>query len=91
MAKDDLTQNTTIQLSAGHLLVVWDVLANKITESGFIEALTEEERSAIWALEDLFERSLIDTGISGRPAAEWEALMEAAREYVKTIPTEFLD
>lgn len=91
MAKDDLTQNTTIQLSAGHLLVVWDVLANKITESGFIEALTEEERRAIWAIEDMFERSLTDAGISGRPAAEWEVLMEAAREYVKTIPTEYLD
>ena len=90
MNQDDLTKDATIQLSAGHLLVVWDVLANKATESGLIDALTEEERRAIWALQDLCERSLTDAGICAKPETEWETLMKAAREHVKTVPVEFL-
>ena len=67
MPHGDLTQTATIQLSAAHLLVVWDVLANKVTETGFVDALTDEEKRAIWALQDLCERSLIDAGITARP------------------------
>lgn len=91
MTNDDLTQETTVRLSAGHLLVVWDVLANKVTETGFVDALTEEEKRAIWALQDLCERGLIDAGIAARPQAKSEAVMQAAREHVKSVPVEVLD
>ena len=53
--------------------------------------LAEEERRAIWALEDPCEKALIEAGVAPRPKPEWEALMSAAREYVATIPAEFLD
>jgi hypothetical protein len=69
---------------------VWDVLANKVTETGFVDALTDEEKRAIWALQDLCERSLIDAGITARPQDEWEALMQSAREHVKSVPVENL-
>ena len=91
MAHGDLTQTAIIQLSAGHLLVVWDVLANKVTETGFVDALTDEEKRAIWALQDLCERGLIDAGIAARPQDEWEALMQEARDHVKSVPVECLN
>ena len=90
MTNDDLTQEATLRLSAGHLLVVWDVLANKVAETGFVDALTDEEKRAIWALQDLCERTLIDAGITARPQGEWDALMQAAGAHVKSIPVEVL-
>lgn len=88
---EDFTKTARLQLSIGHLLVIWDVLANKAAKSGLIEALDDDEQRAIWALEDLCERSLMDQGIAGRPEAEWQSLMERARAHVRSIPVDFLD
>ncbi|MFT3734276.1 MAG: hypothetical protein QM776_04515 [Rhodocyclaceae bacterium] len=91
MNSDDLDYATTLNLSAGHLLVVWDVLANKLSGAPFIKELAEEERRAIWALQDLCEDLLSRSGFGSRPEQEWNALMTAARAHVSTIPVEFLD
>ena len=91
MANEDLTKEALLKLSLGHLLVVWDVLSNKLAGTPFIERLTEEEKRAIWGLEDLCERSLLEQGVTSRPESEWESLLQAARTHVKTIPVDFLD
>jgi hypothetical protein len=56
-----------------------------------IETLTEDEKRAIWALEDLCERSLVENGISPRPESEWNALVDAAKEHVRSIPVDYLE
>lgn len=86
-----LKKNTKIRLSTGHLLVIWDVIANKLSGSPFIDTLSEEERRALWALQDLSEAQIIRMGIEPKPKDEWKSVMAAARKHVRTIPVEFLD
>ncbi len=88
---DDLTKELTLKLSSAHLLVVWDVLANKLSKSSFIEELAEEEKRAVWALQDICEEELAKNGFSARKESDWNRLMEASREQVKTIPVESLE
>ena len=91
MANEDLSKKAHLQLSVGHLLVVWDVFSNKLAGSPFIDSLSEEEKRAIWALEDLCEHGLAENGITAAPEPEWNELIQAAREHVKSIPVEFVD
>jgi hypothetical protein len=88
---DDLTKEVELKLSIGHLLVVWEVLANKLADSAVLDTYAEEERRAIWALEDLAEASLGANGIAPRPKEEWDQLIRAAREHVKHIPIDSED
>ena len=85
---DDLTKDTTISTSLGHLLLIWDILSSKLSGLPLNENFTEEEKRAIWGLEDLCERELIRNGITGKPQREWEQLVEAARKHVKSIPVD---
>jgi hypothetical protein len=91
MTNEDCTREASLKLSIGHLLAVWDVLANKLSESNLMDSLSEEQRRAMCALEDLCESSLVENGISGRPEPEWNELMRTAYEHVKSIPVEFYD
>ena len=91
MSKEELDKTATINLPIGHLLVVWDVLSNKLSDSPYKDEFAEAEKRAIWALEDLCEIELVRNGFSGRSEKEWEALMAKATDFVKTIPAEFLD
>ena len=86
-----LKKKTKIRLSTGHLLVLWDVIANKLSGSPFIDSLNEEDRRALWALQDLSEAQILKVGIEPKPEKEWELMMAAARKHVRTIPVEFLD
>jgi hypothetical protein len=90
MSEDNLKTVASIDLSAGHLLVVWDILANRLSGSTIVNVLTEEERMAIWAMEDICEEKLKEIGFSSRPQPDWEALMANARAHVRTLPVEFL-
>ncbi len=85
-----LSKSIGLELSAAHLLVVWDVLANRLAQSA-IEALSGEEQRALWALQDLCESTLATSGFSSRAEEDWDALMSSAREQVKTLPVEFLE
>jgi hypothetical protein len=86
----EFTDEVVLKITVGHLLVVWDVLANKIGGTRFLDALGNDEKRAIWALEDMCERSLVENGFTARPAPEWNSLVRAAREHVRSIPVEFL-
>jgi hypothetical protein len=66
-------------------------LANKLAGSPVLDTYGPEERRAIWALQDLCELALEENGITPRPEADWNRLIQAAREHVKHIPVEFGD
>jgi hypothetical protein len=71
--------------------MVWEVLATKFAGSAVLDTYGEEERRAIWALQDLAEAALGAIGIAPRPKEDWDRLIQAAREHVKQIPVEFED
>jgi len=87
----NLKKSTKIRLSTGHLLVLWDVIANKLSGSPFIDTLNEEERRALWALQDFSEAQILKLGIGPKPETEWKTMMAAARRHVGTFPVEFVD
>ena len=91
MSGDNLNKETTVKMPAGHLLVIWKILSEKLSSSYLDDEFTDEEKRAIWGLEDLCEKELISQGFSSRPEKEWNELMERATEFVKTIPVDFLD
>lgn len=91
MSNQNLASEFSLKLSVGHLLAVWDVLANKLSGTPFTDSLSEDEKRAVRALEDLCERALLENGISSLPASEWEAPIIAAKKHVRNIPVEFLD
>ena len=87
---ETLSKAIVLELSGAHLLVVWDVLANRLSQSA-IKAHSKEEQRALWALQDLCESKLEASGLFGRAEVEWDALMLSEREQVKKLPVEFLD
>ncbi len=91
MGNEELDKTAAIHLPVGHLLVVWDILSNRLSETAYKDIFTEEEKRAIWALEDLCENELVRNGFGARPEQEWSELMSQATEFVKTIPAEFMD
>jgi len=91
MSDEELNKEVSVKLSLGHLLIVWDILSNKLSGAPLNDEFTEEEKRAIWALEDLCEQELDNNGIRSKSDKEWNQLIEKATEFVKTIPTEFLD
>ena len=91
METKGLDTKVTLNLPAGHLLVVWDVLSNRLADTNYKDAFTEEEKRAIWALEDLCEQELVRKGFGSRPQEDWDHLMEQATEFVKTVHADFLD
>ncbi len=91
MNTDDLAKEVSVKLSVGHLLLVWDVLANKLAGSPVLDTYGPEEQRAIWVLQDLCELALEENGVIPRPEADWNRLIQAAREHVKHIPVEFDD
>jgi hypothetical protein len=91
MKTKGLNTQATLRLPIGHLLVVWNVLSNRLSNTNYKDEFTEEEKRAIWALEDLCEQELVRNGFGGRPEEDWNQLMKEATEFVKTIPVEFVD
>jgi len=91
MSNVDFEKIASLPISVGHLIAAWDILANKLSGTPFMESLTEYEKRAVWALQDLCERSLAENDVSPLPEPEWNALVAAAKEYVRSIPVECLD
>jgi len=87
----DLTKKIPLNISLGHLLLVWEVLSNKISCDPFNKQLSEIERRAIWALEDLCENTLVENECGAMPKKDLETLIKKAGEHVKSISVEFLD
>lgn len=91
MSGENLTKPVFVELSIGHLLLLWEVFANNFKTQQLVESLSVEEKRAIWAFEDLCERSLVENGIGPQPQAELDKLLNVAREHCMTIPVECLD
>jgi len=91
MSDEDLSKDASIKLPIGHLLIVWDILSRKLSGSPINDEFTDEEKRAIWALEDLCENELVNNGITGKAEKEWNQVIERATEFVKTIPIDFAD
>lgn len=91
MEDTDLTKEAKLKMSIGHLIAAWDIVSNKLSGTDFLNSLSEDEKRAIWALEDLFENTLLENGISSRPKPEWDRLVQAAKVHVRTIPVDCLD
>jgi hypothetical protein len=90
MPNEDLNKEVNLKISIGHLLVIWDILSNKLSGKPLNTDFTEDEKRAIWALEDACEKKIVKSGIKARPEKEWNQLIERATKQVKTLPVEFL-
>jgi len=91
MATETFSKEVSLNLSIGHLLAVWDILANKLSEIAFMDSLDVDEKRAIWALQDLCEQTLVENGVSSLPENEWKELVQAAKVHVRSIPVDFLE
>ena len=91
MKNEDLSKVVSVKIPLGHVLLAWETLSEKFSDLRSNDTLSEEERRAIWGLADLLENSLVENGLGGRPQAEWEALIRNSKEFIKTIPVDFLD
>ena len=91
MSKENLSKGTSVNLSLAHLIIVWDILANKLAGEPIKKVFSVEEKRAIWALQDLCENELIANGIAERPEKEWDSLVGRATKLARTIPAEYLD
>ncbi len=91
MTNENLDKQISVKMTLGHLLVVWNVIANKVSESLLNKEFTEEEKRAIWILEDLCENELIKNKIEALPQEEWDGLIAKGLEHVKSLPVDLLD
>ena len=91
MEAEDFPKETSIKITLGHLLLAWEDLSDKFSDLQSHDSLSEEERRAIWGLADLLESSLAENGVNGKPQAEWAMLISKAKEYMKTVPVDFLE
>ena len=91
METEDFSKETSIKMPLGHLLLAWDVIFDKFSDLQPYSSLSDEEKRAIWGLADLLENSLVENGITGKPKVEWEAIIKRAKEFMKTVPVDFLD
>ena len=90
MSKFDPNQEIETKISLGHVVVMWEILSEKLSGTPIIDEFTEDEKRAIWALEDLYERTLVNKGCTQK-SDDWAELLTKSREFIKTIPTDFLD
>lgn len=91
MNVEDLAKSISIRLPLGHVLLAWETLSDKFSELRSNGSLSEEERRAIWGLADLLEKTLVEHGLGARSQAEWDVLIQSSKEFIKTIPVDFLD
>jgi hypothetical protein len=91
MNVEDFAKEVSVKITLGHLLLSWEVMSNKFSDLISNESFSEDERRALWGLADLLEKTLVENGIDGRPQAEWERLISQTRQYIRSVPVDFLD
>lgn len=79
----DLDEKVSIDLTLGHLILIWETLSSKIACDPYNKDLSEIEKKIVWALEDICEDRLADLKCGPMPEKEWEALLEKARNHIK--------
>lgn len=90
MDANNLKTQANSDLPLGYLLVVWDLLANRLSETFYKAKFSNIEKKAIWALEDLGENEWIRNEYQAKPKEKWEQIMLEARSFVKATPATFL-
>ena len=91
MKTKEMDETITLRLPIGHLIVVWDLLSNRLPETPYKEKFSESELRAIWGLEDLCEDELGRQGLDSTSEEKWEDILDRARAFVQSIPVEFLE
>ncbi len=91
MSDQKLDCVVSLDLTLGHVLVLWDLLQGKLAQVHSTHELSLGQKKAIWALEDICEEALIENGLSSRPEVEWNALVQAADKYAESIPADYVD
>ena len=82
----DLHKIVSLELSLSHLIVIRELLANKLVGSPYIDEFTEIEKRAIWALEDLCDDEIVKDIHSNNEPGDWERLVGQVMEAVKLLP-----
>ena len=91
MEAEDFSKEISIRITLGHLLLAWEIMSEKFSDLQSHDSLSEEERRAIWGLADLLENALVEYDATEKPQADWAALISKAKEYIKTVPVDFLE
>ena len=86
-----LNHELTVELTVGHVLVLWDLLQGKLSQLHKTHELSAGEKRALWALEDICEESLISAGYSSLPSSDWENILKEARKYAESIPADCVE
>ena len=86
-----MNRELTVDLTVGHVLVLWDLLQGKLSQLHKTHELSDGEKRALWALEDICEESLISAGYSSLPPSDWEDVVKEARKYAESIPADYVD
>jgi hypothetical protein len=66
-------------------------LSQKLSDLQGKKELSIEEKRAIWGLADLLEYALAENNFGAKPQAEWENLINQAKEFMKTIRIDYVD
>lgn len=92
MEPEDLSKEVSLKITVGHLFLAWETLSAKFSEHlQWSDDFSEDEKRAIWGLQDILERALVENGLGNMPRDEWEALYSRAREFAVNIPVDCLD
>ena len=91
MSVENLESEVNIPLTLGHIVVLWDFLQGKLAQVSTTNQLSLGQTRALWALEDICERTLIDNGFSSSPDMEWNKVIESAEIYAQSIPADYVD
>lgn len=91
MNKIDFAKSTKISISLGHALLAWQTLSENFGDLNRFDELDLPEKKAIWGLTDLLETILAENNIEGSPEKDWLALIEQAKDYMKTMPVDFVE
>jgi|GEM_PF-3889001 len=87
----DLNKNVSLELTLGHLIVIRELFANKLSGSPGNGEFTEEEKRAVWALEDLCDNEIAKNTPREDVPGDWNKLVNQAVEFVKSIPVEYTE
>lgn len=92
MKPDHPMQHTVnVELSLGHVLMLCQTLSDRLSALREYETWTEEERRAVWALQDTLDRALARLGYDVMLSEEWDSLLTQAQKHMYDIHIECLD
>lgn len=86
----NMQKTVSVTTSLDHMLLAWHVLSSKFSDLRADETLSEQERRAIWHLEDILETELAQH-IAGLPETEWQALILESKRHMASVQVQFGD